>query len=117
MQRNVNGYPFGYVVPASGTPLITDGIAIVRGTRARGEAVRFYEFVTSPESMLRQAEEFARIPARTDIPAASLPAWVRGLALTPMPLDWDRLLAAEQRWMKRWDEEVKGRGSDNNAGR
>jgi iron(III) transport system substrate-binding protein len=112
MQRRINSYPFAYVLPSSGTPLVTDGIAVVRGTRAREEAVRFCEFVTSVESMVSQAEQFGRIPARTDIPAERLPAWVRDLSLEPMALDWERLLASEQRWMKRWDEEVKGKGKD-----
>jgi len=117
IQRNTNGYPFGYVIPASGTPLITDGIAIVRGTRRREEAARFYEFVTSVESLLRQAEEFARVPTRADLPRERLPGWIHDLALTPMPVDWSRVMASEQRWMKRWDDEVRGRGLRNGDGR
>jgi iron(III) transport system substrate-binding protein len=112
IQRDVHGYPFGYVIPASGTPMIVDGIAIVRGTKRFQEAARFYEFVTSRESMLRQAREFYRIPARQDIEAGLLPEWLRTLRLKPMPVDWNSIAAHEKEWMRRWDETVKGRGSE-----
>ena len=75
------GYPFGYVVPSSGTPLITDAIAIVRGSPHRKEAEMFYEFVTSVESAELQAEKFARIPARSDIPKSALPPLMASLDL------------------------------------
>ena len=111
LQTRVNGYPFGYVVPASGTPLIVDCIAIVRGTKHRDEAERFYEFVTSKQSLIQQAKEFGRIPARDDIPLSDLPSWIAGLNLKPMDVDWEQLQANEKQWIKRWDEDVKGKGS------
>ena len=112
IQIQTNGYPFGYVVPASGTPLMTDGIALVKGTKHPEAARRFFEFVTSRESLLRQAREFARIPTRADIPAQDLPAWIAGLHLRPLPIDYDTLDANEKRWMALWDERVRGRGHD-----
>jgi iron(III) transport system substrate-binding protein len=112
IQIQTNGYPFGYVVPASGTPLMTDGIALVKGTKHPEAARRFFEFVTSRESLLRQAREFARIPTRADIPAQDLPAWIAGLHLRPLPVDYDTLAANEKRWMSLWDERVRGRGHD-----
>ncbi len=111
LQVNLNGYPFGYVIPESGTPLITDCIAIIKGTKRLAEAKRFYEFVTSQESMITQAEKFYRIPARRDIPAARLPAWVRDLHLKSMEIDWKMMAANEKAWMKTWDEDIKGRGT------
>jgi iron(III) transport system substrate-binding protein len=110
IQVERNGYPFGYTIPASGTPLITDGIAIVRGAPHPVQAKEFYEFVTSRESMIRQAREFGRVPTRQDIPPDSLPIWFSSLNVIPMTVDWDTLAAHEQEWMKRWDDEVKGRG-------
>jgi iron(III) transport system substrate-binding protein len=111
LQQEIHNAPFGTVMPLSGTPLITDGIAIVRGTKQRKEAERFYEFVTSTQSMIEQATLFHRIPARHDIPPDQLPAWVRDLAVRPMPLDWQRVALHETAWMKTWDEEIKGRGT------
>jgi iron(III) transport system substrate-binding protein len=111
LQARINGYPFGYVIPRSGTPLITDCIAIVRGTRHPEEAARFYEFVTSRESMVQQAMKFARIPTRSDIPVRELPEWISTLHLTGMEIDWTALETDEKDWMKKWDEEIKGSGS------
>jgi iron(III) transport system substrate-binding protein len=110
IQKHINGYPFGYVIPKSGTPLITDCIAIVRGTKNRRLAEQFYEFVTSEDAMVKQATEFFRIPTRRDIPPERLPEWMRSLTITPMKVNWEELEANEKQWMKRWDEEVKGRG-------
>ena len=110
LQVKVNGYPFGYVVPKSGTPLIVDCIAIVKGTSRRSEAERFFEFVTSKEALIKQAQDFGRIPARHDIPQTDLPEWIAKLDLKPMDVDWQSLQANEKEWMKRWDEEVKGKG-------
>ncbi len=102
------GYPFGYVVPTSGTPLITDCIAIVKGSKHGPQAREFYEFVTSASSLRIQAERYYRIPARHDL--ADLPAWLSELHLVPMNIDWNDLSLHEKEWMKRWDDEVRGRG-------
>lgn len=110
LQVKINNYPFGYAIPASGTPLLTDGIAIVKGTRKRKEAEWFYEFVTSKESMIEQAQKFYRIPTRNDIPKDRLPDWLTSLEIKPMDIDWRGIEAHEKEWMKIWDERIKGSG-------
>ena len=110
LQIETNHYPFGYVIPSSGTPLVTDCIAIVKGSRHPEQARAFYEFVTSKQSMIRQATRFYRIPTRRDIPASSLPQWISGLRLRPMEVDWTDLALHEKEWMQVWDEQVKGSG-------
>ena len=112
IQVQKNGYPFGYVIPRGGTPLVTDCIAIVKGTKKLNEAKRFYEFVTSKESMIQQAKEFYRIPARNDIPSSELPSWIATLKLVPMEIDWKSLASEEKNWMKQWNEQVRGRGKE-----
>ncbi len=107
IQREVNKYPFSFVVPASGTPMIVDGIAIVRGTALKEEAIRFYEFVTSREALEIQGEKYYRIPARSDV---QKPAWLGAVALQQMDVDWGEIAVSEKDWMKRWDETVKGQG-------
>jgi iron(III) transport system substrate-binding protein len=111
IQVRRNNYPFGYKVPRSGTPLITDGIAIVRGAPHPIQAREFYEFVTSKESIIRQAQDFGRIPVRRDIPRGSLPGWIDSLGLIPLPVDWNALADGEREWMSKWESEVRGRGS------
>jgi len=109
IQAEINGYPFGFSVPASGTPLLHDGIALVQGSRNPEDAERFYEFVTTDSALVEQARSYFRIPVRTDIPADRLPDWMRR-PIPEMPVDWQRLGAEGPEWMRTWDERIKGRG-------
>jgi iron(III) transport system substrate-binding protein len=111
LQMNVHSQPFGYVLPSSGTPVLIDGIAIVRGAPHMDLARKFYEFVTSTQSMIHQAVTYYRIPTRRDIPAANLPVWISAHGWKSMTIDWQDLAAHEQQWMLYWDEHVKGSGT------
>src|SRR6266446_5200019 len=68
--------PVAYNFPTSGTPVVTDGIAIVRGAPHEEEAKRFYEFVTTAESLAHAARNYYRIPTRTDIDRKQFPDWM-----------------------------------------
>jgi len=104
-QKNL---PVGYNLPLSGTPVITDGIAIVRGAPHEEEAKRFYEFVTTLESLTYAAHKYYRIPVRTDLDRSQLPAWMNE-SFTRMPLDWDLLRKQGGEWLRYWDTEIRGR--------
>jgi iron(III) transport system substrate-binding protein len=112
LQVRDNGYPFGYLIPSSGTPVLTEGIALVAGAPSREHAVSFYEYVTSREALVRQARDFHRIPARTDIEPHLLPEWIRSVDIKSIELDWDRLSNEGPAWMQHWDENIKGRGAE-----
>ena len=98
-----------WVLPASGTPVVVDGIAIVKGTDQPEAARAYYEFVTSPPQIVAAARDWARIPARTDIPADSLPGWMRQAIAELRPMVLDRELIAERldEWMKFWDSRIR----------
>lgn len=102
------GYKLGYKFPASGTPVVTDGIAIVKGAPHAEGARAFYEFANTPESLAFAAEQFYRIPTRNDIDRSTLPEWIRGLDYTRMNLDWERFRAHSKEWMTHWSAEIKG---------
>ena len=106
--KEQKGFPVGYVFPASGTPVITDGIAIVRGGPNEDEAKRFYEFVTTPESLTLAAKKYYRIPVRTDLDRNQLPAWMNQ-PVNEMPLDWELLRKHSSDWLRYWDTEIRGR--------
>jgi iron(III) transport system substrate-binding protein len=112
LQAQDNGYPFGYVIPESGTPVLVDGIALVQGGPNLDDARAFYEFVTSDSAMVEQAHNFYRIPVRQDLDPTRLPAWITNTRITPMELDWDRLEREGAAWMQHWDEQIKGRGEE-----
>jgi iron(III) transport system substrate-binding protein len=106
------GIPVDYVIPSSGTPVLVDGIAIVKGTRHPKEARLYYEFVTTPEALKAAAEQFLRIPARTDIPVSTLPSWIQEAKAKIRPMAVDRRVMAEHldEWMKYWDTNIRNRG-------
>ena len=110
LQIHRNGDPFSYHLPSSGTPVLVEGIAVVRGAPHPALAKEFYEFVTSKKSILEQARQFYRVPVRTDIPADSLPTWITDHPWKPMPVDWRELSSHEAQWMQYWDDHVKGTG-------
>jgi iron(III) transport system substrate-binding protein len=103
------GLPLAYVIPASGTPVISDGIAVVRGAPNEEEARRFYEFATTPENLILAAQTYYRIPVRTDIDRNALPAWMNE-PFTRMPLDWELLRQEGGEWLRYWDTQIRGRG-------
>ncbi len=97
-----------YLIPKSGTPVITDGIAVVRGAPHEEEARRFYEFVNTPESLIYAAQTYYRIPTRTDLDRSQLPAWMNE-PFTRMQMDWELLRKEGNEWMRYWDREIRGR--------
>lgn len=105
LQRERNGYPFECVVPKQ-TPVLTEGIAIVKGAPHPDLAREFYEFVTTREALAHQAKAYAKIPVRTDMEPASLPSWIAQLTLDPLPIDWTSFAANEKQWVDRWASEV-----------
>lgn len=112
IQSELNDYPFGYRLPASGTPVLVDGIAVVAGAPDDSLARAFYDFVTSDSALVDQARTYYRIPVRQDLADDRLPAWMTATELTPMPVDWDELEARGAEWMRYWDENIKGRGAE-----
>ena len=107
MQRDLNEYPFGYHVP-NPAPVLAEGIGIVANAPHREWAERFAAFVTSEESLLHQAERYAKLPARQDIPRESLPGELAGIEVIPMDIDWEHFAAHENAWLRRWEQEIYG---------
>lgn len=104
--------PIDYVLPSSGTPTPVDAIAIVKGTRHRAEAQAFVDFVGGDDGIILAARQFLRLPARTDIPADSLPERLRRAQqqIVTEPMDWALIQQRTPDWMRHWDEHVRGRG-------
>ena len=105
MQAVRNGFPFDYHVP-TGTPVLTDCIAIVEGAPHRAWAEKFYEFVTTEEALVHQASAYAKLPARNDIPKDKLPPKLVTQEITPLDIDWSEFAAKEKAWCDRWKTEV-----------
>jgi iron(III) transport system substrate-binding protein len=107
LYREQRNFHLSYVIPASGTPVITEGIAVVRGAPHEDEAKRFYEFVTTPESLVFAARTYYRIPVRHDIDRSQLPGWMND-PFKRLPLDWDLLRKDGGEWLRYWDTQIRG---------
>lgn len=105
LQRERNGYPFDFFLPKD-APVLTEGIAIVNNAPHRENAELFYEFVTTQEALAHQANEYAKIPTRTDIDTALLPTWMNEQEVDAMKIDWTVFAEKEQLWCDRWKAEV-----------
>ncbi len=104
--------PISYTLPRSGTPLVVDAVALVRGAPHAQLARAFAEFVGSTPGLLLAARRFQRLPARTDVPPDSLPEPLRRAraGIVPEPMDWALLQREGPAWMRYWDDHVRGRG-------
>jgi iron(III) transport system substrate-binding protein len=105
------GYNLATRVPTSGSPIVTDGIAIVKGAPHTEAAKVLFEYVSSPDSLVFAAEHFYRIPARTDFDKARLPQWMRELEVKRMPMDWVRYRSGIKDWMSFWSDRIRGGGA------
>ncbi|MEN8374581.1 MAG: extracellular solute-binding protein [Gemmatimonadota bacterium] len=110
--KRQGGYDIDYVFPESGTPLLVDGIGVVKGAPHPEAARELVEFLGSTDEVLHAAANFDRLPARTDIPADELPEALQRAReqIRPEPLDWGLLQERTTEWMRYWDEHIRGRG-------
>ncbi len=110
LQANTYGYPFDYVVPRSGVPLVPEGLAIIAGAKHPELARQFYEFITSPESFLHAARAYWRIPARKDLDFSQFPAETDPAQFPALPMDWQLFADSSEAWMQYWDANLRNRG-------
>lgn len=104
IQIETNDMPFGFLVPASGTPVLVDGLGIVEGAPNPEGAKLFAEFLYDAELRSVLAEDYFQIPV-TEIDAA--PSWLEGLQITPMDIDWSVAAAHETEWVETWSNTIK----------
>jgi iron(III) transport system substrate-binding protein len=106
------GIPFSYTFPRSGTVVIDDAIALVRGARHPAAARLFIDYVGSQHAQLLTAREVFRLPARSDLPADSVPGWVADVerSMVVADVDWGMLAREGPAWMSYWDRHVRNTG-------
>ncbi|USK44030.1 extracellular solute-binding protein [Cytobacillus oceanisediminis] len=105
MLKENKNYPFEFIIPERGTPVLTEGIAVVNDAPHPKAAEAFYEFVNTPEAAKILAEEFYRIPTRDDV--EGLPEWITETEIKSMDIDWKVFQENSDSWMKYWDENIK----------
>jgi iron(III) transport system substrate-binding protein len=101
LMRQRDSVAVKFIIPRSGTPLLVDAIALVRGSDAVDAARQYYEYVTSREAIADAMQRFTRIPARNDLDPSTYPEWLRAVnpLLKPMSLDGRLLADSLDTWM------------------
>ena len=107
LQRAQYHYPLDYIIPRSGTPVVTDGIAILAKANNARAATEFYEFVTTRDSLVLAARKYFRIPCRKDISPSELPEWMIRNPIPAMEVDWKVLEEKSNEWMRYWDTNIR----------
>ncbi|MDF2651634.1 MAG: futA [Paenibacillus sp.] len=111
IQKHLKNQPFDFIYPTSGAPILVDGVGMVKNAKNKEAAKKFYEFLFDSKLRVELAEKLFQIPTRSDISKDSLPAWLKGIELKPMNIDWTVMAEKEKDWMQYWDESIKGKGA------
>lgn len=106
IQAEQQNMPFSYVMPASGAPVLVDGVAAVGGGDTEA-ATQFLEFLFEDELRAELAADFYQIPA---VEISEEPEWLAELDLQPMDVDWATIGQNETEWINYWNENIKNKG-------
>jgi iron(III) transport system substrate-binding protein len=114
LRREKDNYPFDYIVPQSGTPMVPEGVALVarrQPDQGRAELARkFYEFITTPEAFIYAAKQYYRIPARQDLDFSQIRPEFNPAQYNAMPMDWQLFADSSNVWMQYWDQNIRNKG-------
>jgi iron(III) transport system substrate-binding protein len=100
--------PFTPVVPASGAPMLIDGVAKIKNGPSSAGADAFLSFLMGKEEQSKLSEKYFQIPT---ISLPKEPSWLAGLNLKEMKVNWERVNKSEPEWSSYWAANIKGRGN------
>jgi iron(III) transport system substrate-binding protein len=106
-----NNIPLEVVNATSGSPIITDGIALINNAPHTNAAKAFIDFAGSADIQALLAVEFNRMPTNEEAFASS-PEWMSEIEITAMDVDWADLALKQSQWMQTWDTEIKDSSKD-----
>jgi iron(III) transport system substrate-binding protein len=99
--------PFTPVVPASGAPMLIDGVAKIKNGPSPAGADAFLSFLMSKEEQSKLSETYFQIPT---ISLPQEPSWLASLNLKEMNVNWERVNKSEPEWSDYWAANIKGQG-------
>jgi iron(III) transport system substrate-binding protein len=104
-----NNRPWSYVIPASGVPVLLDGLGVVNNPNSIEAALDFQNFILEPHLQAQLARDYYQIPA-IQIPDSEKPEWLAKLDIKEMKIDWNLLSEKQTEWMNYWSQNIKGKG-------
>lgn len=106
-----NRMPLETVDASSGSPVITDGIALIKGAKHPEAGKAFLEFAGSANVQAMLANKFNRMPT---LPEAlkNCPEWMSQIKFKVMDVDWGALASVQSEWMQKWDSDIKDSSKD-----
>lgn len=106
------GAPLGYHFPTSGSPIINDSIALIKGGRNPEAAKSFIDWIGEKEALMLATSKAYRLPAREDLSPDELPEWARNAIaeLHAAEMDWKMIEENGAEWLETWDRTIRGRG-------
>ena len=106
-----NKLPLEIIDAASGSPVITDGIALINGAKHPEAGKAFIEFAGSAGIQSLLAKRFNRLPTHPEA-ISDAPAWMAATKFKVMDVDWGALASRQSEWMQKWDAEIKNAAID-----
>jgi iron(III) transport system substrate-binding protein len=106
-----NKMPLQFIDAAEGSPVITDGIALIKHAPHPEAGRAFVEFAGSAEVQAMLARKFNRMPTLPEA-LADAPAWMGEVGFKAMDVNWGELASRQSAWMQKWDAEVKDSAKD-----
>ncbi|MCT4621932.1 MAG: extracellular solute-binding protein [Marinisporobacter sp.] len=106
-----NDLPLVVVDAESGSPIITDSIAMIKGAKNPNAAKAFVEFAGRHDIQAKLATEFNRMPTHPE-GIKNSPEWMKEKEYKMMDVDWSILSEKQSEWMQKWDTEIKDTNKD-----
>lgn len=106
-----NNLPLTIIDAESGSPVITDSMAMIKGAKHPNAAKAFIEFAGRPDVQAKLANEFNRMPTHPEAIKNS-PDWMKEKEYKIMDVDWSVLSEKQSEWMQKWDTEIKDVNKD-----
>jgi iron(III) transport system substrate-binding protein len=104
-----NNRPWSFVIPASGVPVLLDGLGVVNNPGSTQAATDFENFILEPHLQAQLAKDYYQIPA-IRLPDTDKPEWLAKLDIKEMKIDWNLMSQKQTDWMNYWSQNIKGKG-------
>jgi len=108
--KEQKGLPVAYVVPASGTPVVTDASPFFAELQTRKKLAVFMSLSPRPKTWCTRPRSITGIPCAPNLDRGQLPAWMneRSLACRLIGTCCEKKVGE---WLRYWDTEIRGRNA------